>query len=89
VPIKSYIAWPAPGMAPALERALAEIPGCEVLAAENEDLLVLVTETPTGQADETLFEKVRQLETLHCITFIAGTSEGDLVGIHPAPKEAV
>lgn len=59
------------------------------MPAENKELLVLVTESASEKADQELFKQLQNLETLQCLTLVAGTSEGDLMEIQPASKEAV
>lgn len=51
MPILSYLVLPVPGAADQVARQLMAIPGCEVVRAENRDLLILVTET-AGDAEE-------------------------------------
>jgi nitrate reductase NapAB chaperone NapD len=51
VAICSYLVIPEEGAAPALAAQLAAVPGCEVVRAENREVLILVTDTP-GPEDE-------------------------------------
>lgn len=75
MPIKSYIAWPVPGKAAELESSLLNIPGCEVLPAENQDLLLLVTDTPAEPAEDALLKQLERLENLQCLSLVAGVTE--------------
>ena len=75
MPIKSYIAWPTPGRAAELESALLHIPGCEVIAAENRELLLLVTDTPTEPAEDALCRQLEQLEDLQCLSLVSAVTE--------------
>ena len=75
VPIKSYIVWPVPGKAAELESSLLQIPGCEVLPAENQELLLLVTDTPGDPEEEALTARLEALETLQCLSLVAGVGE--------------
>ena len=79
MPIKSYVAWPVPGKAADLESSLLQIPGCEVLTAENQEILLLVTDTPTDPAEEALCRQLEGLETLQCLSLVAGVTEKDAV----------
>jgi nitrate reductase NapAB chaperone NapD len=75
VPIKSYIAWPSPGRAAELESSLLQIPGCEVISAENRELLLLVTDTPTESAEDALCRQLEQIEDLQCLSLVSGVTE--------------
>lgn len=75
VPIKSYIVWPVPGKTSELEDALMEMAGCEVLPAVNQELLLLVTDTPDEAAEKALCSQLESLTTLHCLSLVAGVSE--------------
>jgi len=75
VPIKSYIAWPAPEKAASLESDLLQIPGCQLLRAENRDLLLLVTDTPDDPAEDALLQRLESLDSLQCLSLVAAVSE--------------
>ncbi len=75
MPIKSYIAWPVPGKVADLQSALLNIPGCEVLTADNRELLLLVTDTPGEPEEITLTARLEQLDTLQCLSLVAGVDE--------------
>jgi nitrate reductase NapAB chaperone NapD len=70
MPVKSYIAYPAPGQLPALIKELRSIPGCEVRRAINQDLLVLITTTPDEKHEEKLNEKLKTIKSLHNLTLV-------------------
>lgn len=75
VPIKSYVAWPALHKAEMLEADLLQLPGCEVLRSTNQDLLLLVTDTPDDPAEEALLRKLDALPSLQCLSLVAGVTE--------------
>lgn len=75
VPIKSYVAWPALHKAQQLESDLLLLPGCEVLRSTNQDLLLLVTDTPDDPAEEALLHQLDALPTLQCLSLVAGVTE--------------
>src|SRR4026207_2519475 len=54
MPIKSYLAYPVRGRSDELAAALRRLSGCQVFAAGNRDVLVLVTDTPHEAGDEAL-----------------------------------
>ena len=55
--IKSYLAHPHDGKKAELIEALSNLGNCEVIPAENKDLLILVTDTDDKLEDENLKEK--------------------------------
>ena len=75
MPIKSYIAWPTPGRAAELESSLLQIPGCEVITAENRELLLLVTDTPGEHAEDALCGQLEQLADLQCLSLVSGVTD--------------
>ncbi len=75
VPIKSYIAWPLPGKAAELQSQLLQIPGCQVLPAENRELLLLITDTPTEPAEKLLAAQLEALPNIQCLSLVAGITE--------------
>lgn len=75
VPIKSYIAWPRTGNGAALSSKLAELPGCEVHGAENRDILLLITDTRDDSAEDALQAELGRIESLECLTLVAGVGE--------------
>ena len=79
VPIKSYIAWPAPGKTTELESALLKLPGCEVLAAENRELLLVVTDTAGEPEEKALGAALEEIESLQCLSLVAGVTEKETV----------
>jgi hypothetical protein len=77
VPIKSYIAWPLPGKAAELQSQLLQIPGCQVLPAENRELLLLITDTPSEPAEKLLAAQLEAITDIQCLSLVAGISEED------------
>lgn len=61
VAICSYVVIPVEGAAAALAAQLEQLPGCDVIRAQNRDVLILVTDTP-GLAEETSLR--RSIEAL-------------------------
>ncbi|MCC6537281.1 MAG: chaperone NapD [Bryobacterales bacterium] len=66
--IQSYVVHPEPDHLQEVTAALAALPGCEVLPAENRPVLVLVTETADRAAQR---ELERQLETVEHVAHLA------------------
>lgn len=64
MPIKSYLAYPQNGKKDALLKALGHFPECEVVPAENQDVIVVVTDTATQQQEKRVEEALKQLPSL-------------------------
>lgn len=75
MPIKSYLAMPYKGQKNALKKTITAFPECEVMASENKDVLVLLTETSDEGADKKLFHKINSLENLQLLTLVSAFSE--------------
>ena len=72
MPVFSYLAQPLPGAKDDLVRELGEVPHCETVPSDNEDLLGLVTDTPDESAEEKLQESLKGLKSLQCLSMTFG-----------------
>ena len=72
MPIKSYLAHPHDGKKEYLLEVLSSIEGCEVLPAENKDILILVTETDSRQEEDVLKEKLDTIPSLKLLALVSG-----------------
>ena len=91
MPICSYLVVPEAGAAPRVERSLSALAGCEVVAAENRDVLILVTDTPDLEAEETLRREVEGMEGIEALLLTFGeidpeTELGDPISVGRSPK---
>ena len=57
MPIFSYLAYPTQGAKDTLLKDLNNIAHCEAISSENEDILVLVTDTPNDEQEKNLQKK--------------------------------
>ena len=64
MPVFSYLAYPKSGAKEKLFSDLAALDYCEVFPADNEEVLILVTDAPDEETDKTLQEKLKALKTL-------------------------
>ncbi len=71
MPIKSYLAHPHEGKKQELIQVLSNIPECEVIPAENKEILILITETE-DKAKENILQE--QLEAIDCLKLLAMVS---------------
>ncbi len=72
MPIKSYLAHPHKGKKEYLIQALSAIDECEVLPAENVEVIILVTETDTRQEEADLKEKLEAIPSLKLLAMVSG-----------------
>ncbi|TNJ42946.1 hypothetical protein KFZ70_16050 [Tamlana fucoidanivorans] len=72
MPIKSYLAHPHDGKKEELVQALSSLKNCEVIPAENKDLLIVVTDTNDKLEDENLKEKIETIKSLKLLAMVSG-----------------
>jgi nitrate reductase NapAB chaperone NapD len=72
MPIKSYLAHPQSGKKEALIQELSKFENCEIVPAENEDLLVVVTDTSDEIADKKLTEQIEAIDSLKLLALVSG-----------------
>ena len=73
--IQSYLVYPAEGRLDLVAATLAALPGCEVLPAENNPVLVLVTETPDQDAQRALERRLESVDNVACLALVSGWTE--------------
>ena len=72
MPIKSYLAHPQDGKKADLINALSKMANCEVIPAENKDLLIVVTDTDDLTEDEQLKEAIEAIDSLKLLALVSG-----------------
>ena len=72
MPITSYLAHPLEGKKSELIEALSSFKDCDVIPAENKDVLVLVTETQDTEEENILKEKIEALDSLKLLALVSG-----------------
>lgn len=71
--ICSYLVFPKPGTRPTLTKTLINLPGSDVLPAENrDDVMVLVTETENKEQETTLQDTLKDIEDIQCLVLTFG-----------------
>ena len=75
MPILSYIALPRPGAKNELLDALNSMQFCEAFPADNEDILVLVTDTPDKDTDKELHAQLKNLPPLESLSMTFGYND--------------
>ncbi len=77
MPIKSYIVHPVPGWRNELIAALSGLPGCQVTPAENNPIVILVTDSHSESEETELEDKLQSLPYLQSLALVAGHMETD------------
>lgn len=70
--IKSYLAHPLSGQKKQLINELSTLNNCEIIPAENKDLIVLITETESDTEDKILKEEIETLDSLKLLALVSG-----------------
>jgi nitrate reductase NapAB chaperone NapD len=73
----SYLVLANPGSARAVAERLAGIPRCDVIPAENRDVLVLVTETDDPEEERTLRDRLAAVEDVAALVLTFGEIDPD------------
>ena len=72
MPIISYLVYPQEGKKKELLKSLSFFDNCEVIPAENENILILITDTKDKKEEESLLEKIDALEGLKLRSMVSG-----------------
>ena len=72
MPVFSYLAYPVRGEKEKLLKDLSALEYCEVMPAENEELLILLTDTPDEDQEKVLQQKLEGLKSLQSLGMTFG-----------------
>jgi nitrate reductase NapAB chaperone NapD len=75
MPVFSYLAYPKPGEKESLLSDLAALDYCEVTPADNEEILILLTDTPDEKAEKALQKKLKALKSLASLGMTFGHTD--------------
>ena len=75
MPVFSYLAYPKPGAKESLLNDLAALDYCEVTPAENEEILILLTDTPDEKSENALQKKLKTLKSLESLGMTFGHTD--------------
>ena len=75
MPVFSYLAYPVQGAKEELLKDLAGLDHCEVMPAENEEILILVTDTPDEKEEKELQKKLKDLKSLKSLGMTFGHTD--------------
>ncbi len=74
MPILSYLVLPQTGAMEQLCADLSAMDCCEVIPADNEEVVVLVTDTPDEETERTLQKTLKNLPSLQSLSMTFGHS---------------
>ena len=77
MPICSYLVIPEDGALARVTDRLGALPGCDVVSAENRDVLILVTDTPGLEEEAALRRKVEALDGIQALLLTFGEIDPD------------
>lgn len=72
MPIKSYLVHPHDGKKEELLQELSAMASCEVVPAQNREIIALVTETETKQEEEVLKARLESIKSLKLLAMVSG-----------------
>ncbi|MBW2408563.1 MAG: hypothetical protein JRF72_02110 [Deltaproteobacteria bacterium] len=75
MPVFSYLAYPKPGAKQALLNDLTALDYCEVTPADNEEILILLTDTPDEKSEKALQKKLKALKSLESLGMTFGHTD--------------
>ena len=76
MPVFSYLAYPVPGAKEALLNDLAALDYCQATPADNQEILILVTDTPNEDREKELQKKLKELKSLESLGMTFGHTDG-------------
>jgi len=75
MPVFSYLAYPVQGAKEQLIDELAALEYCEVTPSENEEVLILVTDTPDAETEKELQKKLKEIKSLESLGMTFGHTD--------------
>ena len=75
MPIFSFLAYPKNQMKKQLITDLSQMEYCEVRASENEDVLILLADTPDEETNKDLINTIKELDSLQSLSMTFGHTD--------------
>ena len=72
MPVFSYLAYPKQGAKQNLLNDLTSLDYCEATPADNQNILILITDTPDEETEKVLQKKLKELKTLESLGMTFG-----------------
>ena len=82
MPIFSYLAIPRHGARDTLCAELSGLRHCQIVPAENREIIVLLTDTPDEDSERRLQEQLKNLTSLQSLSLAFGYDEQGRPGEH-------
>ena len=80
MPIFSYLVIPTTGAIDQLYDELTAMPWCEVMVAENKEIIILVTDTPDAATETELQKQLKELPSLLSMSMTFGHNDDNQPG---------
>ena len=75
MPIFSYLAMPKEGARETMCSELSALEYCQIIPAENQDVIILVTDTPDENTEKQLQQALKELPSLQSLSLAFGYDE--------------
>ncbi len=75
MPVFGYLAIPEQGALERLVEQLSALPHCEVIPADNKEVLILVTDAPNDAEEKKLQNTLKQLDALQSLSMTFGYND--------------
>jgi len=75
MPIFSYLAYPVNGEKKKLLDDLSAMDHCQVIPAENQEILILITDTPNEAQEKALQHRLKALKSLQSLGMTFGHTD--------------
>ncbi len=75
MPIFSFLAYPEKNMKDKLVQDLFHMDYCEVKPSENQDVLILLTDTPDEETHKRLIDTIKELKSLQALSMTFGHTD--------------
>ena len=72
MPVFSYLAYPKQGAKQDLLKNLSALEYCEATPADNQNILILITDAPDEETEKVLQKKLKKLKTLESLGMTFG-----------------
>ncbi len=75
MPVFSFLAYPEKNKKEQLVDDLSQMAYCEVTPSENEDVIILLADTPDEQTNKDLISAVKALDSLQSLSMTFGHTD--------------
>ncbi len=75
MPVFSFLAYPETKMKDQLVHDLSQMEYCDVKVSENEDVLILLTDTPNEETNKDLINSIKELNSLQSLSMTFGHTD--------------